>query len=217
MFHWQYQGHVEPISQEAESVTVDRWTPSDPVVVRPARFVAAVLAASLFFTPVVAEVEAVTVDQWHPGLAEPVREVPRAPTFESFVVDPLLLTQGETIPVDKWFFQDPIAPLERVEPIPSTPPPQQTESPVPTSGDEPPGEEVATAERLARIIVSDIILYNQEKFEASLHAGNIVDAMEAELAEGRSLFVARIDQSLRDKRDFLAEELLRVARLRSES
>ena len=104
---------------------------------------------------------------------------------------------------------------ERIEPAAAMPPLQKVESPAPIPSNDQPSEEVARAERLARIIVSDIVLYNQEKFEASLHAGNIVDAMEAELAEGRSLFVARIDPSLREQRDFLAEELLRVARLRN--
>ena len=54
-------------------------------------------------------------------------------------------------------------------------------------------EEVAKAERLARIVVSDIILYNPEKFEAAVRAGNVVEAMAGEIAEGRSLFVGRID------------------------
>jgi len=105
---------------------------------------------------------------------------------------------------------------EQVEPVVSTPPSQKVEAPVPAAGDDTLGEAIATAERLARIIVSDIVLYNQKKFEASLQTGNVVDAMEAELAEGRSLFVSRIDPSLREQRDFLAEELLRVARLRSD-
>jgi predicted Zn finger-like uncharacterized protein len=105
---------------------------------------------------------------------------------------------------------------ERVEPVPSTPSPQPFETPAVIPAAEQLGDEVAKAERLARIIVSDIVLYNQEKFEAALQAGDVVGAMAAELAEGRSLFVSRIDPSLRDQRDFLAEELLRVAGLRSE-
>jgi hypothetical protein len=106
---------------------------------------------------------------------------------------------------------------EQVEPIASAPPAQEVESSAPVPGDVQVSEEVATAERLARIIVSDIVLYNQEKFKAALQTGDVVNAMEAELAEGRSLFVTRIDPSLREQRDFLAEELLRVARLRSET
>jgi CheY-like chemotaxis protein len=74
--------------------------------------------------------------------------------------------------------------------------------------------ERAKAERLARIVVSDIVLYNREKFEAAVRSGDVVAAMRDELQEGRSLFRERIDAQVRDERDHLAEELQRVARTR---
>jgi predicted Zn finger-like uncharacterized protein len=74
--------------------------------------------------------------------------------------------------------------------------------------------ERAKAERLARIIVSDIVLYNPEKFEAAARGGQVVDEMRDELEEGRTLFRDRIDARVRDECDFLAEELERVARTR---
>ncbi|MFQ5418220.1 MAG: zinc-ribbon domain-containing protein [Myxococcota bacterium] len=79
-----------------------------------------------------------------------------------------------------------------------------------------PGEaaEIAKAERLARIVVSDIILYNQEKFDAAVQSGDVLAAMDAELVEGRTLFAQRIDARIRESRDFLNEELLRMARMR---
>jgi hypothetical protein len=73
---------------------------------------------------------------------------------------------------------------------------------------------VAAAERLARIIVSDVVLYNAEKFEAGVRNGNVVQALQAELDEGRALFHQRVDARLRASRDFLADELIRVARAR---
>jgi CheY-like chemotaxis protein len=76
------------------------------------------------------------------------------------------------------------------------------------------GSEFAKAERLARIVVSDIILYNQEKFDAAIQADNVLTAMDAELAEGRALFAQRVDARVREARDFLTEEMLRVAGLR---
>jgi predicted Zn finger-like uncharacterized protein len=75
-------------------------------------------------------------------------------------------------------------------------------------------EAIAKAERLARIIVSDIVLYNDEKFAAAVMAGNVVEAMEGELEEGRALFRGRVDPGVREARNFLSEELLRVARAR---
>ena len=77
--------------------------------------------------------------------------------------------------------------------------------------------ERAQAERLARIIVSDIVLYNEEKFSAAVRSGGVLETMRDELAEGRTLFRERIDVQVRDERDFLADELMRVARSRGAS
>jgi hypothetical protein len=74
--------------------------------------------------------------------------------------------------------------------------------------------ERASAERLARIIVSDIVLYNPEKFAAARRSGSVVAAMRDELEEGRALFCERISAEVRSERDHLAEELLRVAQAR---
>jgi len=70
----------------------------------------------------------------------------------------------------------------------------------------------ADAERLARIVVSDIILYNPEKFDAGIRDGNLLDVMAPDLAEGRSLFDGRVDAEVRAERDFLVERMLQVAR-----
>jgi len=75
-------------------------------------------------------------------------------------------------------------------------------------------EERAKAERLARIVVSDIVLYNEERFAAAARAGNVLEAMAADLSEGRSLFEERIDPRVRGERDYLRDELLRNAKLR---
>ena len=73
----------------------------------------------------------------------------------------------------------------------------------------------AKAERLARIIVSDIVLYNEEKFAAAVRAGNVMAALGPDLEEGRALFKERIDARVRAERDHLADELLRVAKARA--
>ena len=75
--------------------------------------------------------------------------------------------------------------------------------------------ERAKAERLARIIVSDIILYNEDKFAEALQRDSVVEMMSPDLEEGRDLFRSRIDERVRQEQDHLVEELRRVARLRS--
>jgi predicted Zn finger-like uncharacterized protein len=117
------------------------------------------------------------------------------------------------------------APGERARPTPVAPPVAARAAagpdPAPASSalPRPPADpalaaEVAKAERLARIIVSDIVLYNPEKFEAALRTGNVAEAMAPEMEEGRAHFRERIAERIRERKDFLGEELVRVARLR---
>jgi predicted Zn finger-like uncharacterized protein len=74
--------------------------------------------------------------------------------------------------------------------------------------------EIEQADRLARIIVSDIVLYNPEKFEAGLRSGDVVSALHVELEEGRALFAQRVDPRVGSADQYLQRELLRVARNR---
>jgi CheY-like chemotaxis protein len=99
------------------------------------------------------------------------------------------------------------------EPVAVAPSPERVSPPAAANDSE--SLEFAKAERLARIIVSDIVLYHPDKFEAAVQAGNVAQALEPDLAEGRALFDQRVEASVRDKRDFLIEELERVAAERS--
>jgi hypothetical protein len=106
-----------------------------------------------------------------------------------------------------------------VRPAPSAPAaaapapaPARAAAPAPAAGAANP--EIEKAQRLARIIVSDVILYNAEKFEAAVRAGNVLSALAAELEEGYSLFASRVDPRVCDPREYLQRELVRVARSR---
>ncbi len=116
----------------------------------------------------------------------------------------------------------PRAPAETA--VPAAALPRASGAPAPPPLQEPPTsrsraadgleEQRAKAERLARIIVSDIVLYNEQKFAAAIRNGNVVQALDGDLAEGRHLFQERIDARVRGERDYLADELLRVAKQR---
>jgi CheY-like chemotaxis protein len=113
-------------------------------------------------------------------------------------------------------------PMPRQQPAPEAPTqtaPAVGTAPDPAAMGEDDGlaEERAKAERLARIIVSDIILYNEEKFAEAIRRDSVVEMMDPDLDEGRELFRSRIDERIREERDHLVEELLRVARTRSEA
>ncbi len=83
--------------------------------------------------------------------------------------------------------------------------------PTPAPAERSPIEE---AERLARVIVSDVVLYHDDKFRAAIAAGEVLAAMEPDLADGRAHFRQRLGSDLPEDRDFIGEELLRVARAR---
>jgi predicted Zn finger-like uncharacterized protein len=109
----------------------------------------------------------------------------------------------------------PVAMARPAAPPPPAGRPQAPARPAPAArADDGLGEMRAKAERLARIIVSDIVLYNEEKFVSAVRAGSVLEAMAGDLDEGRALFRERIDERVRAEKDHLAEELLRVARER---
>ncbi|MFQ5697732.1 MAG: zinc-ribbon domain-containing protein [Myxococcota bacterium] len=112
---------------------------------------------------------------------------------------------------------EPAAPAEpkHASPAPAAPPAPDlaVAAPPAEAAAEPPAPpaELAAAERLARIAVSDIVLYNEDKFRKAVEQGAIPGAFGAELDEARQMFCKRIPESIRRQRDFLTEELVRRA------
>jgi CheY-like chemotaxis protein len=115
------------------------------------------------------------------------------------------------------------APTPPVMPPPAAAAPAAVESPpvapvaAPSAGDDALAPAIVQAEKLARVVVSDVVLYNPEKFDRAVRDGNVLEAMESEMQEARKLFGSRVDESVLDLRDYLAEELQRVAKQRAES
>jgi CheY-like chemotaxis protein len=67
--------------------------------------------------------------------------------------------------------------------------------------------QVEAARRFARIILSDIALYNQGAVEAGVRDGNFEEALAAELREGRDLYNGRVSVEVIASGDYFAEEL----------
>ncbi len=65
-------------------------------------------------------------------------------------------------------------------------------------------EEIEKARRLARIIVSDIALYNQELVEDGVRHGNFSELLRDDIEEGNRFFEKRIPEHIRTAEDFLA-------------
>ncbi len=77
--------------------------------------------------------------------------------------------------------------------------------------------ERAKAERLARIVVSDIVLYQALEFNRAIRAGTLLEDFRVDLAEGRQLLAERVDERVCKERDHVQEELVRVAEERRDA
>jgi CheY-like chemotaxis protein len=66
-------------------------------------------------------------------------------------------------------------------------------------------EAVEKARRFARIIVSDIALYNQEAVIEGLKKGSFYDLLKTDIDEGREIYEKRVPPAIRDRKDYYQE------------
>ena len=66
-------------------------------------------------------------------------------------------------------------------------------------------EAVEKARRFARIIVSDIALYNQEAVLEGLKNGTFYELLKADVDEGREIYEKRVPEVIRDQKDYYQE------------
>lgn len=71
-------------------------------------------------------------------------------------------------------------------------------------------EKINAAQRLARTIASDILLYNREKVEQGIKNDNLFDVLEVDIREGRELFRSRVDAEIVDRYRFLDRALVDI-------
>jgi CheY-like chemotaxis protein len=97
------------------------------------------------------------------------------------------------------------------------PPSPEPELDGPPTGDEDPEitAERERAQRLARIAVSEMLLYSPDKFERAVADGTLEQALDLEIQEARALLRQRISEGVRAETDFVLDELHRVAAERS--
>lgn len=69
------------------------------------------------------------------------------------------------------------------------------------------GKEHDNASRLARIIVSDIALYNESMVMEGIKNNNLFELLKDDIAEGQKLFRQRVPEEIWGKRDYLRESL----------
>lgn len=100
--------------------------------------------------------------------------------------------------------------------VPTPPAPGPGAAAAPSQAEDPEiTAERERAERLARIAVSEMLLYQPEKFDAAIRDQNLEEVLDLEIQEARALIRQRISEEVRSEKDFILEELERVAEERS--
>ena len=75
--------------------------------------------------------------------------------------------------------------------------------------------DAARAERLARAILSDVMLYNPQKVREGIESDDLFDRLQAELDEARAYFESRVDPQLVSKTNAFDRALVDVLVFRS--
>jgi hypothetical protein len=66
------------------------------------------------------------------------------------------------------------------------------------------------ARRLARTILSDILLYNEGKVREGIEQDSLFDVLTEELAEGRKYYETMVDEEIRQATNYFNEAVVDV-------
>jgi predicted Zn finger-like uncharacterized protein len=146
--------------------------------------------------------------------------IPAAPPAAVPVADPFQVPLQEMVPLEEealpeWGAPEPQAspsfeeptdgpemiPFEELMPLEELSVPAEPVAPPPVELSEPEKK----ARRLARIIVSDIVLYNQAKVEQGVREGNFYELLGDDIREGERLYRQRISEEIRENSNFLKD------------
>jgi CheY-like chemotaxis protein/DNA-directed RNA polymerase subunit RPC12/RpoP len=72
------------------------------------------------------------------------------------------------------------------------------------------------ARRLARLILSDIVIYHPGKVEVGIREDNFFDVLKAEIAEGRNYYDSRVPLRVRQNTEIFSETLQQFVRMKRE-
>lgn len=77
-------------------------------------------------------------------------------------------------------------------------------------------KEYDEARRLARLILSDIVIYHLEKVEAGIRDDNFFEVLKAEIADGRAYYDSRVPLRVRQNTEIFSETLQQFVRMKRE-
>ena len=120
----------------------------------------------------------------------------------SGTIKPPAEEEGQAAP--EWLSKGELAAQEAVRKELKRDEEEETSAPVAPAPPELPEAHVK-ARRLARIIVSDIVLYNQAKVEEGARNGTFYDLLADDIREGRALYERRVPEEIRNDTSYLEE------------
>jgi CheY-like chemotaxis protein/DNA-directed RNA polymerase subunit RPC12/RpoP len=77
-------------------------------------------------------------------------------------------------------------------------------------------KEYDEARRLARLILSDIVIYHPDKVEAGIRDDNFFEVLKNEIAEGRNYYDSRVPLRVRQDTEIFSETLQQFVRMKRE-
>ena len=77
-------------------------------------------------------------------------------------------------------------------------------------------KEYDEARRLARLILSDIVIYHPDKVEAGIRDDNFFEVLKSEIAEGRNYYDTRVPLRVRQDTEIFSETLQQFVRMKRE-
>jgi CheY-like chemotaxis protein/DNA-directed RNA polymerase subunit RPC12/RpoP len=77
-------------------------------------------------------------------------------------------------------------------------------------------KEYDEARRLARLILSDIVIYHPDKVEAGIRDDNFFEVLKSEIAEGRNYYDTRVPLRVRQDSEIFSETLQQFVRMKRE-
>ncbi|HVT02670.1 MAG TPA: response regulator [Thermoanaerobaculia bacterium] len=81
---------------------------------------------------------------------------------------------------------------------------------------EPQPREFDEARRLARLILSDIVIYNSDKVEQGIREGTFFEVLKSEIEDGRQYYESRVPFKVRQKTEFFHETLQQFVQMKRE-
>jgi hypothetical protein len=134
--------------------------------------------------------------------AIPTPTSPGVPAQPAAAPPPASMTPPPTIPA----VGSRAAPSTEVRPISGFIP----RSKLGPGGADTPQRQREDARRLARLLVSEIKLYNEKKVEEGRAAGDLYDRLKDDIERSRQVFEERTPDAIRRETDFFREELVRI-------